>query len=251
MKKTENPFSVGNKNGSCYQAWQLGYDNPTIPNSYALEAGDLHQFFGEGQHARKTDDTVTKMVSYASNHKVGTTIKDKPFTRKGLLRRLLFRVKVLSKLNEGRKFEALYPNDHFDEKDVAFGLLKGNKFIAATDFEGIEKDKPGYISHIAMLQALNLADPDKMETEFERNAKTNLTEQHYIVRGIVKHALKGDILFWEDSKELIDNITFFEGMKKFLRDLKKRNLIKDSAHVYGSGIKVTSLGTVSEIIKAG
>lgn len=197
---------------------------------------------------------VQKLIdTYKSNpsllKKFSSKKEDAPVTRAYLLDRYRLRVKLLNKL--GAIKEALYPNDHFHHEDVAFGLLKNHRFIAATDFEGVDKKESGYISHIAMLQAIGLADPEKIETEFVRSKNSSLTDDHYVVRGIVKAGLNGDILFWESPMDILENSTFFEGVLKCLRELKKRHLIKDSAKVHGSGVRgKTSLGTVKELLQA-
>jgi hypothetical protein len=172
--------------------------------------------------------------------------KEKPTTRLALLKNFKFRQAVLARINEGRKIEALYPNEHFHKDDIAFGLLRSGRFIAATDFEGVNKEEPGYISHISMIQAMNLEDQNKMETDFKRDERNSLTEKHYLVRGIVKADLKGDILFWETPNQILENTLMYKGVQKCLRELKKRNLIKDDAQVRGSdyffeGLKNDSL----------
>lgn len=124
--------------------------------------------------------------------------KENPkWLQKKLLKRYNFRIELLLKLNGGVIKESLYPNDDFHKDDIAFGLLKGNQFIAATDFKGVNLEEPGYISHIAMLQAMGKVDSNKIETDFERSERNSLTQEHYLVRGIVKAGLEGSVLFWE------------------------------------------------------
>ena len=139
---------------------------------------------------------------------------------------------------------ALNPNDKFHLKDIAFGLMLNGEFIAATDFDNIDKNESGYISHISMLQALGKADPDKMETEFKRDERHNLVKKEYQTRGIVKIDLDNAVAFWEKSEDLLSNRLRLK-IKKCLIELLNRKLITKNNLVYGTESN-TYAGKVSD-----
>lgn len=158
-----------------------------------------------------------------------------------LLKNYKQRLSCLSRVHGGTRLESLYPNEFFSEKDIAFGLLTNGEFVVATDFiDPVSKVEVGYIAHILMLVGLGYA-----RNETDQNPRFD-----YAVRGIVKHDLKGDVLFWETPEELLKTPQKFEELRECLRSLLSLNLIKKTNLVYGSGNGATlALGTVEEILE--
>jgi len=175
--------------------------------------------------------------------------KEKILTRSEILKSFDKRVALFAEIKKGKLISSFNPNDNFNVKDVAFGLLKNNQFIAATDFAGVDKNEPGYISHISMLQAANLVDSEKLETEFKADEKNNIVKREYITRGIVKEIMQGAVAFWETAEQIIENDTIHRGVIKCLIELKKRKLITDNTKVYGAGIEVP-ITTVKKMLDA-
>ena len=143
------------------------------------------------------------------------------------------RRKVLQKLSYTSKI--LYPNDHFNKEDVAFGVLDNNEFLVASDFKN--EVEIGYIAHIILLILKGYA---KDETDTH-------PIHDYKVRGIVKKSLNKDIVFWETPQDLLENTNNYKALQQCLKELKKRKLIKDKNRVFGSGTSV-DLGTVEDFI---
>ena len=167
-----------------------------------------------------------------------TSIKEKPCSITGLLKNFKQRLLILSNFNSGKLLESLYPNDHFSKDDVAFGYLKNNKFVSASDFKhpGIEI---GYIAHILLLVGLGYA---KDETDIAPKVD-------YLIRGIVKAELNQDVIFWETPGQLLESPKNFSALQSCLKQLLKRNLITSENKVYGSGNGAgMALGTVAQIL---
>ena len=136
----------------------------------------------------------------------------------------------------GKKLVGITPQDNFSTNDIAFGYLKNNKFLVATDFK--LEIETGYASHGLLLALAGYTDdPDNPHPKVD-----------YFIRGIVKHNLDHSVIFWEDAETLLKTNKHFKALQSCLKELKKRNLIKNDTEVYGSGVHV-SIGTVSTLLK--
>jgi hypothetical protein len=143
--------------------------------------------------------------------------------------------KRLTVTSHVRKIEAIYPNENFSANDIAFGILANGKFVSALDFQTeIEK---GYISHSSMLVGLGYA----------KNEDDPKPKYDYVVRGIVKAALNGNVVFWETPEQLLEKATLWKAFQKCLQHLLKLGTVSKNAKVFGSG-KDVPLGEVLELI---
>jgi hypothetical protein len=161
------------------------------------------------------------------------------WSRVGLLRSFKKRFQILANLSRGHRLESLYPNDSFSKDDIAFGYLKNDQIVVASDFQmGIEV---GYVAHILMLVALGFA---KDETDLHPTVD-------YLIRGIVKAAMDRDVIFWETPVDLVEREDYFRALQACLKMLREKSLVSDANNVYGSGNGGNLiLGTVGQILKA-
>ena len=189
---------------------------------------------------KNLQETLENMKAYAKKHKVGSIVKAKPFTRKSLLENIAARdrIKVQFYKRCGKILEAIYPNDNRSGEDIAFGILTNGEILDVTDFKDLLTVEPGYISHLLMLVAKGYA-------KDENDAKP---KYDYRIRGIIKPEMDGAVVFWETPSQLLEKRNF-EYLKKILKRLKQKNLIKDSAEVYGAGTHSTTMGTVEDLLK--
>ena len=157
-------------------------------------------------------------------------------TIKQILTRYSKRVEVLTGtlFKLGKRVTAITPQDNQSINDVAFGILTNGEMLVATDFKLYIEI--GYFSHINMLIDKGYAkDLDDIHPKID-----------YKIRGIIKHNLKNDVIFWETPEILLQPINF-KALQKCLKILKNKNLIKDTNKVYGSGI-FAAVGTVKELL---
>jgi len=161
-----------------------------------------------------------------------------PLTRQSLLDNFQRRIQVLSALNQGGRLEALYPNDHFSKDDIAFGYLRNNQIVVASDFQ--MDVEVGYVAHILMLIALGYA-----KDENDQHPSVD-----YLVRGIVKAELGRDLIFWETPAELLGDPDHFHALQECCRKLREKGLVSDANRVYGSSNGAgMALGTVGQILR--
>ena len=119
--------------------------------------------------------------------------------------------------------ESYIPSDLRDSNDVAFGVTKSGRYLDATmiDVEDGGTINLGSISHGALLFAAGLSQSidDPKPTD------------DYVVRGIVKKKLDNDIIFWEDTDELIRRR---ESVKIAVEGLLKNKLVQDTNRIFGA-----------------
>jgi hypothetical protein len=141
--------------------------------------------------------------------------------------------------NKGNQVESLYPNDSHSKNDVAFGYLKNGEIVVATDFQVAGGSEVGYIAHIEMLR----------QKGYAKSVEDPRPSVDYFVRGIVKADLDGNVVFWEQAKDLLENKNKFRAVLECLRQLKSRALIRNDNLVFGSGVSIP-IGSVEELLDA-
>jgi hypothetical protein len=129
----------------------------------------------------------------------------------------------VKKLRRSRNIlsEAFIPSDHHDVNDVAFGVTKKGIYLDATMIKTDEPINLGSISHSALLYAAGLS----------KSIDDPKPTDDYVVRGIVKRKLDGDVIFWEDVNELLRKREF---VKIAIENLLKNGLIEDVTKIFGA-----------------
>ena len=179
------------------------------------------------------------MIKKSSSKKSSKKITEKPESRNEIKKSYYHCVSMLQKYASDILKESLYPNDNFSRNDIAFGLLENGTFLCVEDYPELRNKDKGYASHGLLLQISGFSDD-------MHDPKPRVD---YRVRGIIKAEMGGSVVFWESSEDILEDNYKFNAVKKCLKELKKRNLIKNDTTVHGSGVGgKTALGLVESFL---
>ena len=171
--------------------------------------------------------------------KLSKKIKEKPESKKEIKTAYKHHLSLVTKFTPEKVKVALYPNDHFSNEDIAFGILTNGIFLCVEDHPELKNKDKGYASHGLLLQINGFT-----EDMHDPNPKVD-----YRVRGIVKAEMGGNVVFWETPEEIVEDKVKFSAVKKCLKELKRRKLIKNDTEVHGSGKGGnTSIGLVKSFL---